>query len=450
MPSILDEVAAAGIPTHRLNWHYRSRDEALIAFSNHNYYDGGLVTFHSPDASGQAVRLHKVKGVYQRAKGSTNPDEARAITAFIVQRLAEWLKLPEAERPTLGVITFNAQQQGLILDLLDAKRKANPELEWFFADDREEPLIVKNLENIQGDERDVKMFSITFGPDLAGKFTMNFGAMNKDGGEKRLNVAVTRARAELHVFASITADQIHLSRTQARGVADLKAFIDFANRGAVALAAQDSGSAGPADSPFEEAVRDALARKGWEVHSQIGVSGFRIDLGIRHPDHAGAWLAGVECDGARYHSSATARDRDRIRQAVLEGLGWSILRIWSTDWFRAPEATLKRIDASLTALQDGFETTQEDGVTFLWDRGTVRDRVAFRGMDGRALRDIAMAEIADLIDRNADRIAVAEDGELELARLAGLARLSKDAREHLAACRAWRERSMTGEGQRED
>lgn len=568
MPSILDEVTAAGISTHRLNWHYRSRDEALIAFSNHNYYDGGLVTFPSPDASGEAVRLHKVKGVYQRAKGSTNPDEARAITAFIRKRLTEWLRLPEADRPTLGVITFNAQQQGLILDLLDAERKADPELEWFFADDREEPLIVKNLENIQGDERDIMLFSITFGPDQAGKFTMNFGAMNKDGGEKRLNVAVTRARAELHVFASITADQIDLMRTKARGVADLKAFLDFANRGSVALAAQDTGSLGPTESPFEEAMRNALVAKGWEVHSQIGVSGFRIDLGIRHPDHAGVWLAGVECDGARYHSSATARDRDRIRQAVLEGLGWTIFRIWSTDWFRAPQATLDRIDAALRDLLEGdrarraeetaqleandgpadqlpvsdplveqelsasvfvaderapqiaqapalqhataeqvgevpspaperffdedytpqltvlmqdivatkgpildgllarqvaqhhgwqrtgvriqarvsalsgiFDTTQEAGVTFFWTRGSVRDRVAFRGMDGRALREISRSEIADVIDENSATISAAEDPDMQLSRLLGIGRLSGDARAYLTYCRQWREGS---------
>nr|WP_256449575.1 AAA domain-containing protein [Paracoccus sp. Z118] len=174
--------------------------------------------------------------------------------------------------------------------------------------------------------------------------------------EKSAALDVVHRRLERHGFASITADQIDTTRTRARGVADLKAFLDFANRGPVALAAQDNGSAGPAESPFEEAVRDALAAKGWEVHSQIGVSGFQIDLGVRHPDHAGVWLAGVECDGARYHSSATARDRDRIRQAVLEGLGWKILRIWSTDWFRAPVATISRIDGHLRAL---LETDRE-------------------------------------------------------------------------------------------
>lgn len=359
MPSILDEVGAAGIRTHHLRWHYRSRDERLIAFSNHAYYDGRLITFPSPEAEGQAVRLHDVGGTYMRGKGATNPEEARAVAAFVRSRLTDWLTLPEEDRPTLGVITFNVQQQGLILDLLDADRKADPDLEWFFSDDREEPVIVKNLENIQGDERDVMLFSVTFGPDPAGRITMNFGAMNGEGGERRLNVAITRARAELHVFASVEAEDIDLSRTRARGVADLKAFLDFARRGPVALPAQDKGSLGGVESPFEEAVRDALAARGWDVRTQIGVSDFRIDLGVRHPDRAGAWLAGVECDGALYHSSATARDRDRVRQGVLEGLGWSILRVWSTDWFRTPTAALDRLDAALHALLERDRAARE-------------------------------------------------------------------------------------------
>lgn len=365
MPSILDEVTAAGIPTHRLNWHYRSRDEALIAFSNHNYYGGGLVTFPSPNTSGDALCLHKINGTYMRGQGRTNPDEARAVVSLIRAKLARWLQVPESQRHTLGVITFNAQQQSLLLDLLDAERKANPSLEWFFSDEREEPVIVKNLENIQGDERDVILFSTTFGVDSAGKISMNFGALNLDGGEKRLNVAITRARSELHVFSSLTADQIDLSRTGARGVQDFKAFLDFADRGAIALAGQDSGSLGGVDSAFEAAVRETLIQKGWEVHTQIGVSGFRIDLGIRHPDYAGAWLAGIECDGATYHSSATARDRDRIRQAVLEGLGWKVLRIWSTDWFRNSVAAAERIDNALrTALaQDREQKASEQATT---------------------------------------------------------------------------------------
>lgn len=362
MPSILDEVATAGIPTRRLDWHYRSRDEALIAFSNHFYYDGGLVTFPAPTTDSEAVQFHKIDGTYARGTGRTNVDEAKAIVALIRKRLTAWIKLPEEDRLTIGVITFNAQQQGLILDLLDQVRRENTELEWFFADEREEPVIVKNLENIQGDERDVMLFSITFAPDMAGKLTMNFGALNSDGGEKRLNVAITRARSELHVFASLTHDQIDLSRTRATGVRDLKTFLHYAESGPVALPARDEGSLGPAENPFEEAIAAAFRAKGWEVRTQIGVSGFRIDLGIVNPDRAGAYLAGIECDGATYHSSATARDRDKVRQAVLENLGWNILRIWSTDWFRNPSVVVERLNEALEALleQDRAEKAAKE------------------------------------------------------------------------------------------
>ncbi|WP_341212454.1 DUF4011 domain-containing protein [uncultured Limimaricola sp.] len=349
MPSILDEVAASGVPVRRLDWHYRSRDEALIAFSNHFYYDGGLVTFPSPGTAGEAITLHRVEGRYGRGKGRTNIEEARAVVALIRERLMAALAQPEGQRHSLGVITFNGDQQALILDQLDAMRREVPELEWFFDEARDEPVIVKNLENIQGDERDVMLFSVTFGPDLAGKLSMNFGALNTEGGERRLNVAITRARRELHVFASLGAEHIDLGRSRARGVADLKAFLDYADRGAVALPARDGGSLGPAENPFEEAVARALEAKGWEVRCQIGVSGYRIDLAVVHPDRGGAYLAGVECDGATYHSAATARDRDRVRQAVLEGLGWRIERVWSTDWFRAPGHVADRLDARLRA-----------------------------------------------------------------------------------------------------
>lgn len=359
LASILDEVVAAGIPTQQLNWHYRSRDEALIAFSNWHYYEGRLVTFPAPQTRSQAVQLHHINGIYARGQGRTNEAEARAITRMIVQRLEEWLHLPEDDRLTLGVITFNAEQQRLILDLLDEERRNNPDLEWYFDDDRLEPVIVKNLENIQGDERDIMLFSITFGPDAAGKLSMAFGALNGEGGEKRLNVAITRARRELHIFASIHADDIDLTRTRALGVKHLKAFLDFANRGPVALPAQDEGSLGPTENMFENAVRTAIEARGWEVRTQIGVSGFRIDLGVVHPDHAGAYLAGIECDGATYHSSASARDRDKVRQAVLEGLGWNILRVWSADWFRDARAVTTRVDEALTSLLEQDRASRE-------------------------------------------------------------------------------------------
>ena len=361
LPSILDEARNA-LPERQLNWHYRSRDEALIAFSNHHYYKDQLVTFPSPRTQSNAVRFHLVQGIYARGSGRTNEVEAKAVVQLAVERLKLWLNRKEAERPTLGIITFNVQQQELILDLLDAERRKTPALEWFFDADREEPAIVKNLESIQGDERDVMLFSITFGPDKAGKLPMTFGAINLDGGQKRLNVAVTRAREELHVFSSITSDKIDTTRAKGLGVAHLKNFLDYAQRGAVALPAMNAGSLGPAESPFEESMADALRGKGWEVRTQIGVSGFRIDLGVVHPDKAGAYLAGVECDGATYHRSATARDRDQIREAVLRNLGWKILRIWSTDWFTRGSDALERVHGQLGELLERDRAEREKAV----------------------------------------------------------------------------------------
>lgn len=373
LESILDEAKASGIPVRDLRWHYRSRSESLIAFSNHHYYQNRLVTFPSPAVEDRAVSLRKVpNGVYDRGKSRTNRIEAEAVAREAVSRMKGWLKLAEKERPTLGVITFNAQQQSLILDLLDAARRDDPELEWFFADDRVETTIVKNLENVQGDERDVILFSITFWKDTAGKLTMDFGALNRDGGERRLNVAVTRARQELIVFSGFTADQIDSSRTKALAVRHLKTFLDYAERGAVALPAQDMGSVGGFDSPFEEAVAEQLERFGWTLVPQVGISGFRIDLGVRHPDLAGTYLAGVECDGATYHGSATARDRDKVREQVLTGLGWNILRVWSTDWWFDASGCAERLHTSLqTLLEQSREkrAAEMSEVTTHWDMG---------------------------------------------------------------------------------
>lgn len=399
LESILDEARSAGIPVRDLRWHYRSRSESLIAFSNHHYYQNRLVTFPSVAVEDRAVQLRKVpNGVYDRGKSRTNRIEAQVVADEAVSRMRSWLDLPEKQRPTLGVITFNAQQQSLILDLLDAARRDEPELEWFFADERVEPTIVKNLENVQGDERDVILFSITFWKDAAGKLAMDFGALNRDGGERRLNVAVTRARQELLVFSGFTADQIDPSRTKALAVQHLKTFLDYAERGAVALPAQDVGSVGGFDSPFEEAVSAQLQRNGWTVVPQVGISGFRIDLGIRHPDLAGAYLAGVECDGAAYHSSATARDRDKVREQVLRGLGWNILRVWSTDWWFDAEGCAARLHAQLQTLLDddrlrraakaSLATEEAEPVATRWDMGHEVEPV-------EEIRDEAVAEPAE-------------------------------------------------------
>ncbi|WP_310620560.1 DUF4011 domain-containing protein [Flexibacterium corallicola] len=359
LESILEEAKASGLPQLQLNWHYRSRHESLIAFSNWHYYGNKLITFPSPVTTDNAVRLvHNPEAFYDRGKSRTNPTEAREVVKAASERLRSWLTLPQNERPSLGIITFNQKQQDLIQDLLDAELRSSPELEWYFLEEREEPVIVRNLENVQGEERDIFIFSITFAPDQAGKLSMSFGALNQEGGERRLNVAITRAREELVIYSGITADNIDLSRTRALGVRHLKAFLDYAQKGAKALPATVSGSMGGYDSPFEEAVASTLEKLGWTVVPQVGVSGFRIDLGVVHPTKPGAFLAGIECDGATYHRSATARDRDKVREQVLRNLGWEILRIWSPDWWYDSEKTAQRIHSTLTELLQCSEVSQ--------------------------------------------------------------------------------------------
>ncbi|ARQ79296.1 DNA helicase [Oxalobacter formigenes OXCC13] len=340
MESILDECLAAGMYNHSLNWHYRSRHESLITFSNRRYYDSNLITFPAAKKKNSAVEWRNVKGIYARGKGRHNQIEAESMVSETMKRL-----LDKHSSKSIGIITLNVEQQKLVNDLLDRERQRHPEIETFFQQEQEEPVVVKNLETVQGDERDVIMLGIGFGPTEAESKTMSmdFGPLNRDGGWRRLNVAVTRARQEMLVFSSFDSSMIDLNRTHARAVADLKLFIEFARRGPLALAQEVRGSVGTYDSPFEEAVADGLRRKGWEVVPQIGVSRFRIDLGIVHPDRPGDYLVGIECDGATYHSAATARDRDKVRSVILESLGWKLLRLWSTEWWIDKESALERL-----------------------------------------------------------------------------------------------------------
>ena len=346
--SILEECLAAGVPQHTLDWHYRSQHESLIAFSNNRYYDNRLMTFPAPVTRASAVFWRRVPGVYAKGQGRTNQVEAEALVAETIARLTN----PELRQKTLGIIVLNAEQQELVGNLLDRERRNNPELEPFFDDASPEPVFVKNLETVQGDERDVILLGIGYGPTEPGApvMAMNFGPLNRDGGWRRLNVALTRARAEMVLFTSFDASMIDLNRTSARAVRDLKHFIEFVERGSRALVEAVQGSVGGFDSPFEAAVAEALTNKGWEVVTQIGVSRFRIDLGIVHPDRPGDYLVGVECDGAAYHSAATARDRDKVRQAILETLGWKLLRVWSTDWWVDKAAATEKLHASMTRL----------------------------------------------------------------------------------------------------
>lgn len=356
LESILEEAVACGMPEHKLRWHYRSRHESLITFSNIQYYDGNLLTF--PSAVDRhpnfGVKLHEVKGVYDLGVTRTNKIEAEAIVSAIVERLRD----PERKGQSIGVVTFNSQQQTLIEDLLDAARRKHRDIEPYFGKAVAEPVFVKNLENVQGDERDVIFFSPTFGPNAAGKVSMNFGAINKSGGERRLNVAITRARESLEVYSTLRPEQIDLNKSRALGTRHLREFLDYARRGPMALMSTGIVQArAQMDSPFEEQVAAALEKLGWTLHPQVGSLGYRVDLGVESKTHPGTFLAGVECDGATYHSSKCARDRDRLRETVLRQLGWNILRVWSTDWWHDPQKETARLHRLLQEAEAASSTS---------------------------------------------------------------------------------------------
>jgi very-short-patch-repair endonuclease len=340
LESVLDEYTTIGLPTKLLRWHYRSRDERLIAFSNRHFYRHQLVTFPNPDP-GHPERgvefVHVPDGTYDRGGSRTNRVEAQRVVELIVRHAEQHPK------QSLGVVAFSQAQMLAIHQELEAMRHLRRDLESFFNEDTSEPFFIKNLETVQGDERDVIFFSVGYGKDGLRRMTSSFGPLNMTGGERRLNVAITRARYHVKLAASILPTDIDLSHTQSEGVRLLRQYMEFAIQGPVALEAGLPTVGGRPDSPFEEAVGDALEERHLVVHRQVGCAGFRIDLAIMDETRPGCYLLGIECDGATYHSSKTARDRDRLRQQVLEGLGWRIHRIWSTDWVRAPGREIQRV-----------------------------------------------------------------------------------------------------------
>lgn len=351
-PADLESVLSLGVVRlpHRcgLRWHYRSRHSSLIEFSNQKFYDGALRVFPSPhtDCSTMGVSFRFVgNAVYNRGAGRYNAVEAHAVARAVIEHA---IANPEL---SLGVGTLNQPQQKAIEDEIEHLRRTETDerVEAFIAAHAgKEPFFVKNLENIQGDERDVIFLSVGFGKDAAGKMSLNFGALNDEGGWRRLNVLVTRARRRCIVFSSIRHDDINLAGTGSRGVAALKDYLYAAEHGRL----KDQPVPGKDhDSEFEAAVCRALRDRGWEVHPQVGCAGFAIDLAVVDPRAPGRYLLGIECDGATYHSSPTARDRDRLRQAVLEGLGWEIFRVWSTDWFHRPATVLEKLVARLEQLK---------------------------------------------------------------------------------------------------
>ncbi|HET9932771.1 MAG TPA: DUF3320 domain-containing protein, partial [Polyangiaceae bacterium] len=344
--SILGLCLAQGVPSRMLRWHYRSRHHSLIAVSNQEFYDGRLLVPPSPEQASDSRGLkfeYVAEGCFDRGASATNQREAEVVA----QRVLEHAKRnPEV---SLGVGTFSVAQRDAVLDELERLRKTAPELESFCSRRGEDEFFVKNLESIQGDERDVIFISVGYGKDAFGKLSMNFGPLNNDGGERRLNVLITRARERCVVIASIRADDIDPQRSSARGVVALKHFLAYAEAGSVE-GPRPSTVVG--SSPFEQQVADAVRALGYAVTTSVGTAGFRIDIAVEDPDRPSKYLLGIECDGVEYAAARNASDRDRLRPQILEARGWQLARVWIVDWLRDPAAQTRRLAELLVAAKE--------------------------------------------------------------------------------------------------
>ncbi len=345
--SILEE-AAIVLPERTLRWHYRSNAEELIAFSNEQFYDGRLQTFpESEPADSTGVTFEYVEdGVYDR--GGTRQNHPEAV------RVVDCIEAHAETRPdeSLGVVAFSSAQQRAIQEALNRRRASNSTLDSFVAsDDVLSEFFIKNLEVVQGDERDRLLFSVGYGPDETGQLSMNFGPLNEAGGERRLNVAITRAKSQVTVVSSILPEEIDCSRTDSKGVELFKRYLRYAREENEQCGLEHAD--GDSSDLFVAAVETALTKDGYTVVRPADRSGYSVDLAIEHPERPGSYVLGVECDGVAYRRSNTARDRDRLRREVLEQLGWTVHRVWSPNWATNRELALDRLT---TAIDEAIES----------------------------------------------------------------------------------------------
>ena len=323
--SILDDCDVIGMPSRCLNWHYRSKHESLIRFSNAKFYGNNLVTFPSPNDMVTKVSFINTKGVYG-GKRATNEIEAKAIVKEVERRL----RSPELRDKSIGIVTFSSVQQEMIDDLLQDFFARHKDLEKINLESKE-PIIVKNLENIQGDERDIILFSVCYGPDKSGNMYYRFGPINNNGGEKRLNVAVSRARYEMMVFASFEPEILAKMKTESRGAQELYNFLKYAKYGSDSLVLPN-GSAIETRIGFEKNIANELIERGYQVNVDVGKSSFRVDIGVINPDNKNEYILGILCDSYSYESALTSKDRNIIQPNALDLLGWNLIRIWSFDY----------------------------------------------------------------------------------------------------------------------
>lgn len=349
--SILDECQSISFPELHLKWHYRSSHESLIAFSNSQYYGNQLYTFPSFNDLESKVRLVEVEGYYDRSGTKQNDAESAAIIAEVERRLGD----ERLRQESIGIVTFSSVQQKLIQKELDDLFLRRPELEEFVQSQSEE-IFVKNLENVQGDERDVILFSVGYGPDKSGKVTMNFGPLNQEEGWKRLNVVVSRSRNEMIVFSTLRPEQIDLSRTASLGVAGLKRFLEFA-RNKNSLTVEFQGKHQSKDELLD-AIAAELETAGYGVVRMVGKSNYRIDIGIKSPIKDTEYMAAIVLDGYRYHKTPTVRDKVVVQPFMLKRLKWNVIRVWTLEWFKNKEEVMARIRKELEEIRQKLENPQ--------------------------------------------------------------------------------------------
>jgi len=356
LTSILDDCLALGLPETHLLWHYRSTHESLIAFSNNQFYENKLYTFPSVNDRISKVSFVHVDGRFDRGRTRSNRAEAEAVVAEVIRRAKD----PQLKNESIGIVTFNIGQQNLIDDLFEEARGRDLELEKWYQQSAE-PLFIKNLENVQGDERDVILFSIGFGADRDGKVSMNFGPINQAGGWRRLNVAVSRSRTEMKVFSSLLPEQIDLGRTSSEGVAALKAFLQYARTGY--LPERAVSAPGPRQRPHSdgvaEQIRAELKAAGYDTVPRVGHSKFKIDIGVIDPDQPDEYLLGILLDGETYKNARTVRDREIAQIGVLKGLGWNIERTWTMDWWDNKKREMSRLIEQVEALRRACQEQRE-------------------------------------------------------------------------------------------
>ncbi|MDE1892571.1 MAG: DUF4011 domain-containing protein [Betaproteobacteria bacterium] len=359
--SILDVCSSHFRPTRSLRWHYRSQHHSLIAFSNYSFYRGNLIIFPSPYGQGGKLGVRAVYLADAIYENQTNLREAKRVVDAVVEHIAT--------RPneSLGIVTLNIKQRDLIAELLEERLKsvrgADSYREHWATEGQS--LFIKNLENVQGDERDAIIISTTFGkPPGSSAVRQNFGPISRQGGWRRLNVLFTRAKKSIALYTSLRPEDIVMDGTTPDGTKALRNYLEYARTGFLPTI-EETGS--EPDSDFEISVMDMLKMRGYEVTSQLGVAGYRIDIAVKHPEVPGSYLAAIECDGATYHSALSVRDRDRIRQEILESLGWRgrIWRIWSTDWFRTPRQETEKLISFLKDLRESWNPEHASGESWI-------------------------------------------------------------------------------------